>query len=237
MCILGLDKKPCQGKAVQTKPCNLHACPAVGPSKDDAVVLPLIVKSMRASSRPQREEPCIIKEGDLELVRDDLLGFKVPPRTAARVVLNNSTFSIFATDNFEDILFSCTLKELQLEPDVADINCFKIINKRSMKTKTLCALALNRESMADQVKSWKKNIALFQTKCQNEMVALRTKKPPMLDPVVAAKQRSLDNTRMAMKSEEETPDPTAEVTEGFKGIQDNLVSALSKEMKFEQLVE
>ena len=94
MCILGLDKKPCQGKAVQTKPCNLHACPAVGPSKDDAVVLPLIVKSMRASSRPQREEPCIIKEGDLELVRDDLLGFKVPPRTAARVVLNNSTFSL-----------------------------------------------------------------------------------------------------------------------------------------------
>ena len=96
--------------------------------------------------------------------------------------------------------------------------------------------------MADQVKSWKKNIALFQTKCQNEMVALRTKKPPMLDPVVAAKQRSLDNTRAAMKgssfiSEEETPDPTAEVTEGFKGIQDNLVNALSKEMKFEQLVE
>ena len=37
--------------------------------------------------------------------------------------------------------------------------------------------------------------------------------------------------------QEETPDPTAEVTEGFKGIQDNLVSALSKEMKFEQLVE
>jgi len=73
----------------------------------------------------------VIKEGDLELVRDDLLGFKVPPRTAARVVLNNSTFSIFATDNFEDILFSCTLKELQLEADVTDINCFKIINKRS----------------------------------------------------------------------------------------------------------
>jgi len=68
------------------------------------------------------------------------------------------------------------------------------------------------------------------------MVALRTKKPPMLDPVVAAKQRSLDNTRLAMK-EEETPDPTAEVTESFKGIQDNLVNALSKEMKFEQLVE
>jgi len=31
----------------------------------------------------------------MELVRDDLPGFKRPPRTPVIVVLNNSTFSVF----------------------------------------------------------------------------------------------------------------------------------------------
>ena len=65
------------------------------------------------------------------MIRDDLKGFKIAPRTAARVVLNNSTFSIFATDNFEDILFSCTLKELALIPTPNEINCFHVQNKRN----------------------------------------------------------------------------------------------------------
>jgi len=40
-----------------------------------------------------------------------------------------------------------------------------------------------------------------------------------------------------MVKEDETVDPTEEVTESFKDIQGNLVNALNKEMKFEQLVE
>jgi len=159
------------GKAVQTKPCNLQACEPLRPNDETTEVLPMIVKTVKASSRPQREEPCIIKEGDLELIRNDLPGFKKPPRTAARVVLNNSTFSIFQTDNFADIMFSCTLKELKLENDPNDVNCFKIINQRNNQAKGLCALAMNRESMVDQVKSWKKNILMFQTSCQRDLVS------------------------------------------------------------------
>jgi len=48
----------------------------------------------------------------MELVRDDLPGFKRPPRTPVRVVLNNSTFSIFSTDNYADIVFSVSLVDL-----------------------------------------------------------------------------------------------------------------------------
>jgi hypothetical protein len=33
------------------------------------------VKMMRVSTRPQRFETCIIKEGDLEVIRDDLGNF------------------------------------------------------------------------------------------------------------------------------------------------------------------
>lgn len=72
----------------------------------------MIVKSQSPSKRPQREEPCVIKEGDMELVRDDLKGFSKPPRTPARVVLNNSTLSVFLSDNFGDIQYSLTLHDL-----------------------------------------------------------------------------------------------------------------------------
>lgn len=34
-----------------------------------------------------------------------------------------------------------------------------------------------------------------------------------------------------------TEDPTREIMERFKGIQGNIVGALNKEMKFEQLIE
>lgn len=47
--------------------------------------------------RPSREERCIIKEGDLDLVRNDLKDFHVKPRLPARVVLNNQTLNIFET--------------------------------------------------------------------------------------------------------------------------------------------
>ena len=48
----------------------------------------------------------------MEMVRDDLPGFKRPPRTPVRVVLNNSTLTIFQTDNYADIIFSTSLVEL-----------------------------------------------------------------------------------------------------------------------------
>lgn len=50
---------------------------------------------MRVGVRPQRFETCIIKEGDLEIVRDDLGNFEHPPRVPCRAVLNNMTFTIF----------------------------------------------------------------------------------------------------------------------------------------------
>ena len=39
--------------------------------------------------RPMREERCVVKEGDLDLVRDELTDFTVKPRVPSRVVLNN----------------------------------------------------------------------------------------------------------------------------------------------------
>lgn len=91
----------------------------------------------------------MIKEGDMELVRDDLKGFVKPPRTPSRVILNNATLSIFLTDNFGDIVFSVILKELDFTDDPKDKNCLKLENKRSNESKRICAMEFSRESMAD----------------------------------------------------------------------------------------
>lgn len=50
---------------------------------------------MKISKRPTRYETCIVKEGDLDLVRDDLIQFKRKPRVPVRVVLNNMTLTVF----------------------------------------------------------------------------------------------------------------------------------------------
>jgi len=98
----------------------------------------MIVKAQSAL-RAQREEPCVIKEGDLLLVRDDLKGFVHPPRVSSRVIMNNSTISIFMSDNFGDIQFSSNLKDLAADPDT-DEACFKITNKRNKTYRRLCGM-------------------------------------------------------------------------------------------------
>lgn len=50
---------------------------------------------MKISNRPTTYETCVIKEGDLDLVRDDLIQFTRKPRVPARVVLNNMTLTVF----------------------------------------------------------------------------------------------------------------------------------------------
>ena len=63
--------KDCKGDAIIVKPCNIEPCP---PDEDDekAPPLPLKVKIMKVSERPQTYETCIVKEGDMEIIRDDL---------------------------------------------------------------------------------------------------------------------------------------------------------------------
>jgi len=67
----------------------------------------------------------------MELVRDDMPGFKRPPRTPCRVVLNNSTLTIFQTDNYADIIFSTSLVEMNIMQYTEDVNCLTIANSRS----------------------------------------------------------------------------------------------------------
>jgi hypothetical protein len=141
ICIRGLDNKPCTGEPIQTRGCNEQACLPLKPTETKTTINPLTIKTFRVSKRPQREEICVIKEGDMEMIRDDLPGFKRPPRTPVRVVLNNSTLTIFQTDNYADIIFSTSLVELNAIKYNSDVNCLTVANSRSSEQKTICAFA------------------------------------------------------------------------------------------------
>ncbi len=54
----------------------------------------------------------MIKEGDLDLIRDDLVEFTVKPRMPARVVLNNQTLTIFETSHTKDVILSVLLPNI-----------------------------------------------------------------------------------------------------------------------------
>jgi len=63
---------PCVGEPILTRECNIQACPEDNSESSSEIDLPLKLKIMRISLRPQRYETCIIKEGDMEILRDDL---------------------------------------------------------------------------------------------------------------------------------------------------------------------
>jgi len=65
--------------------------------------LPMTIQMKQISNRPQRYEECVIREGDICVLRDDLTGFPQAPRLPARAVLNLDTFSVFENSNFDSI--------------------------------------------------------------------------------------------------------------------------------------
>ena len=168
ICIKGTDGKDCEGSSIQSRACNTQPCTPIDPQDTKRELLPLVVKTIQATRRPQREEPCVIKESDLQLVRNDLKGFKIPPKMPARVIMNNSTLSIFMSDEFGDINFSSTLEELTWSSDPEN-NCITLTNMRNKDTREVCAMELSHESMHDQISSWLYNLDLFKNKCRHEL--------------------------------------------------------------------
>lgn len=161
----------------------------------------------------------------MEIIRDDLKGFKIPPRTPCRVILNNQTLSIFQTDNFEDIMFSVTLKELKLKKQKNDVNCLRVENARSYESRGLCAMALSKESQADNIKSWVKNIEMFKTQCQENLKSspfytpgAKLPPPSSSNPAIAAKQKALASGKADMIANAAAKDPSEDIGNAFKDI-------------------
>jgi len=94
-----LPGKPCaSGTQTLSKPCNTQKCPTsveLSESKENR----MIMKTIKFSNKPWRYERCIVLEEDFDLVMDNLKQFVNKPRIPHRIVVNNSTLTIF--QNFD----------------------------------------------------------------------------------------------------------------------------------------
>lgn len=99
-------------------------------------------------------------------------------------------------------------------------------------------MEFSKETPIDQIKSWKMNIDMFKNKCPNKLISQRVKEIED-DVIVQQKKKGLEAEKKALAAEAalQQEDPTKEIMDSFADIKGNLVSALNKEMKFENLVE
>lgn len=105
-------------------------------------------------------------------------------------------------------------------------------------------MEFSKETPIDQIKSWKMNIDMFKNKCPNKLISQRVKEIED-DVIVQQKKKGLEAEKKALagkfvklaEAALQQEDPTKEIMDSFADIKGNLVSALNKEMKFENLVE
>ncbi len=175
--------KPCQGEAIMHKPCNTHPCPitdgtAEGPfgNKNTEVLAP-IVKIMAFTDQPQRYTKCKIKESDMmiyyktsdpALLNSPLLNGKTIENTMgeinipARVIMNNSTLTVFSGEHYKTLHQSYNLKKTKFYASKIKKGCFEL-REGSKKTITLCPFGC--EHSVKPLDEWAYDFDLFKNKC------------------------------------------------------------------------
>lgn len=84
----------------------------------------------RISNRPQRYEECVIREGDINMLREDMTQFSEMPRLPVRAVLNMKTFTLFESDKFDSVIAGFNLEDSYIRDYPKDPkNCFIISSK------------------------------------------------------------------------------------------------------------
>ena len=172
--------RPCAGGAILSKPCNTHKCkPPVHNVKytsgskvgqvEVTVEAPRL-KVMQASKRYQRTETCIVKEGDLDWMREDLGAKGQYPRFPVRAILNNRTFTVFENNHYDTIAFSTNLnaiKSIKKHPS-DEKNCFVIENDDDRRI-TLCAMRSDTHDSGENIKNeWVRQIYYFRDYCEQK---------------------------------------------------------------------
>lgn len=175
--------KPCQGEPILHKSCNPQPCPDTDGTgegafgKKNTEVLKPIVKIMPLTDSPQRYTKCKIKESDMmiyfktndpALVNNPLLNGKTIEGTMgeinipSRIIMNNSTLTVFSGDHYETLYQSYNLKKTKFFSSKIKKNCFEL-KEGSKKSIILCPFGC--EHSAKPLEEWSYDFELFKNKC------------------------------------------------------------------------
>jgi hypothetical protein len=174
--------KNCVGESIRKKPCNTHACPigdsgsgsqdekSLVASATNKVITP-VFEMLPFSNRPQRNIRCLIKESDV-LFRDysrPLINNEEAIKVPGRLVMNNSTISLYSDENYSSSIFTFKLTQVMLGQDTTDICCFSI--KSNNKKYEICSFSKDCGTVKKPkfFKEWKKDFTIFAQSCYEPM--------------------------------------------------------------------
>ena len=177
--------KDCVGQGIRTRPCNDQPCQSHGgsgagsdgsgsaddensliPSENNTVITP-IFKMLPFSNRPQRYIRCLIKESDV-LYRDysrPLINNEDAVKIPARLVMNNSTISLYTDESYTSSVFTFKLTQVMIGKDMSDNCCFNI--KSNNKKYELCSFEKDCGTVKNPkfLNEWKRDFSLFAQSC------------------------------------------------------------------------
>ena len=248
--------KPCEGKAILTKDCNRQPCPKVYGSsenmenKKNTEVMKPIIKIMPFTNVPQRYTLCKIKESDMMIyfLSDDpnlyssnlMNNRKLEPgmkdiNVPSRVVMNNSTLSIFTGEHYETLYQTYILKKSLFYVNKQKKGCFVI--KENKKSITLCPFGCERDDKQQQ--EWAKDFDLFKNKCTRASpykIDGDAEMQKKIDEKMAeARQKVIDeNVKTNQINKASEDDQDSRVIE--KQTTTTAMKAIQKELSIEQLI-
>ena len=169
--------KPCIGRAIRSKPCNIGPCPdtlsksGISIKNDKShVTLKPIFKAMPYSKRPQQFVKCHIKENDvLYLTKEYDPEHKRDDKIPGRVVMNTQTISVYKDDGYSNLLFSFNLQNTTFSKHSKEHCCFTLTSLN--RQFTLCGFNNNCGTPENPiwVAKWGFDFEYFQQKCYREL--------------------------------------------------------------------
>lgn len=120
----------------------------------------LRIEVKRVFPKPQKFIKCVIKEGDIYFVREDvIISTQINPLVPVRVVLNNYFFSVYLT--LTEKLFEIKLDDIKaVRKSNSNPTCFRIFDLKNRFK--FCQLGSEEHASASE---WMYDIMQFKTEC------------------------------------------------------------------------
>lgn len=236
--------RECIGDEVEEKECNSQPCPGVTTfvkqqEENKPVINNPVVKIGSFSQRPQRYIKCVIKENDAFVEQLNEIG--TIQSLPSRVVMNDKTFSIRKSDQYQDLIDSFDLKDSDVVADKA-FCCFSVSDK--FKSRKVCGFDKDcgTPDKNEWVVNWIKDFKLFRDQCYNgfEESLLDGDDEKLLNNKAKNKMKQVNleiaKSKQLSAKEEMVNEQTNQLREGLVKTQETGFEAIEKELDIENML-
>lgn len=236
--------KACQGDLIRKKECNTQKCPpsdAISEmQKDNPKIREPIIKIGKFSSRLNRYSKCVIKETDIFRDEYDTVS-KKSNKIPGRLVMNNSTISIYDDDSFNKLVYTFHLQKTNFIME-KEFCCFSL--QDTIEKKKLCGFSQSCGTQENNkfVKDWSDAFKLFKVDCfLGKQVTLITMEDEMRLAQERNKKIGESNAQFESEKASKARDQIAfgeqkAITSKVTGTEKTGLKALEKEMQLEDLL-